>query len=116
MNIYRFTFPNEETAVKHFVEMAIATKEKDEEFQYLEGTYSIVNIPVVSEKATFDEKGEILTEQVLAEGVHYDIMTDIEVKSEFLVEPKTPQHNFAGHEKVEVEVLEKEVIVEKIQR
>lgn len=95
MNIYRFTFPNKETAVQMLEAEKIATL-TEEGYQYLEGTQAIVEVTVVDSQTEFDEQGNITKEAVLALGYHLDLMIDREVESEFIVTPKTPQHGFLG--------------------
>lgn len=114
MNIYRFTFPNKETAVQMLESEKIATL-TEEGYQYLEGTQAIVEVTIVDSQAEFDAEGNITKEAVLVSGYHFDVMSDREVESEFIVTPKTPQHGFLGFSELE-EVLEEEeeVIIKKI--
>jgi len=104
MNIYRFIFPNKEAAVQMLEAEKIATL-TEEGYQYLEGTQAIVEVAVVDSQAEFDAEGNIIKEALLALGYHLDLMIDREVESEYIMNPKTPQHGFLGFSEVEEEEI-----------
>ena len=70
----------------------------DEEGMVTEGHSVVQGIKIVSQEATYDENGEVLTEAVFEEGYHVDVFSSDENLDfgEKLVnpEPSTPAHKF----------------------
>ena len=73
-------------------------QEIDGELSYSEGIHAVVEIGLIIDKeATFDEQGNLLTEQTYRDGYNFDIMTDIEINfGENEIFPDNPKHTFAG--------------------
>ena len=52
---------------------------------------------LITQEATFDEQGNILTEPTYRDGYHFDIMTEIEIDfGENETFPNNQKHTFAG--------------------
>jgi hypothetical protein len=106
MYISKLKYTNKETAIadllakKVYVEVENLNKEIT--LAYGQGIQAIVEIGlIVLENGTYDEKFNVITEPVYADGYHYDVMSEKEIKfgkAEILV--NNPKHTFAGYENV----------------
>ena len=97
MNIYKLKYTDKETAVADLLAKKVYI-ETEEGLSYGSGIQAVVEIgKIVLEDGTYDEDGEELTAPVLAEGYHYDVMSEQEIvfKNEIVV--NNPKHTFAGY-------------------
>ena len=52
---------------------------------------------IIDQEATFDEQGNLLTEQTYRDGYNFDIMAEKEIDfGENEIFPNNPKHTFAG--------------------
>lgn len=97
MNIYKLQYKDKETAMADLLAKKVYI-ETEEGLSYGSGIQAIVEIgKIVLENGTYDEDGEELTAPVIAEGCHYDVMSEQEIvfKNEIVVD--NPKHTFAGY-------------------
>lgn len=97
MNIYKLQYKDKETAMADLLAKKVYI-ETEEGLSYGSGIQAIVEIgKIVLEDGTYDEDGEELTAPVIAEGYHYDVMSEQEIvfKNEIVV--NNPKHTFAGY-------------------
>ena len=97
MNIYKLQYKDKETAMADLLAKKVYI-ETEEGLSYGSGIQAIVEIgKIVLENGTYDEDGEELTAPVIAEGYHYDVMSEQEIvfKNEIVV--NNPKHTFAGY-------------------
>ncbi len=97
MNIYKLQYKDKETAMADLLAKKVYIK-TEEVLSYGSGIQAIVEIgKIVLENGTYDEDGEELTAPILADGYHYDIMSEQEIvfKNEIVV--NNPKHTFAGY-------------------
>lgn len=105
MNIAKLKYTDKETAIKDLIAKGvyIETENPDKEFTlaYGQGVQAIVEIGlIVLENGTYDEDGNVITEPIYADGYHYDVMSENEIKFDNAIEVKNPKHTFAGYEVV----------------
>lgn len=97
MNIYKLQYKDKETAMADLLAKKVYI-ETEEGLSYGSGIQAIVEIgSIVLENGTYDEDGEELTAPIIAEGYHYDVMSEQEIvfKNEIVV--NNPKHTFAGY-------------------
>ena len=97
MNIAKLKYTDKETAMADLLAKKVYI-ETEEGLSYGSGIQAVVEIgKIVLEDGTYDEDGEELTAPVLAEGYHYDVMSEQEIvfKNEIVV--NNPKHTFAGY-------------------
>lgn len=97
MNIYKLQYKDKETAMADLLAKKVYI-ETEEGLSYGSGIQAIVEIgKIVLENGTYDEDGEELTAPIIAEGYHYDVMSEQEIvfKNEIVV--NNPKHTFAGY-------------------
>ena len=98
IQIYKLKYPDRETAISDLIEKGVY-QEIDGELSYGNGIQAVVDIgKVIDQEATYDEKGNMLTEPTYVDGYHFDIMIEKEVDfgaNEII--PKHPRHTFAGY-------------------
>ena len=99
IRIYKLKYTDKETAIADLLSKGVY-QEIEGELSYSEGIHAVVEVGLLlDQEATFDENGNLLTEQTYREGYHFDIMSDNEidfVANEII--PKHPMHTFAGYE------------------
>lgn len=98
MNIYKLQYKDKETAMADLLAKKVYIETK-EGLSYGSGIQAVVEIgKIVLEDGTYDVDGEELTAPVIADGYHYDVMSEQEIvfKNEIVV--NNPKHNFAGYE------------------
>lgn len=97
MNIIKLKYTDKETAIADLIAKGVY-QEIEGEMIYADGIEAVVEVGlIISEEATFDEQGNILTEPPYREGYHFDIMTEIEIDfGENEIFPNSPKHTFAG--------------------
>ena len=97
MRIYKLKYTDRETAIADLISKGVY-QEIDGEMLYADGIDAVVEMGLIIDKeATFDEKGNMLTEPTYREGYHFDIMTEIEIDfGENEIFPNNSKHTFAG--------------------
>ena len=97
MRICKLKYTDRETAIADLISKGIY-QETEDEMLYADGIDAVVEVGlIISEEATFDEQGNLLTEPTYREGYHFDIMTEIEIDfGENEIFPDSPKHSFAG--------------------
>ena len=104
MYIYKLKYTDKETAIadllakKVYVESEQVTEQDTEQvLSYGQGIQAVVEIGlIVLENGTYDEKFNVIKEPVYADGYHYDVMSEKEIKFTNAIEVKTPKHIFAS--------------------
>ena len=105
MNIAKLKYENKETAIADLLakKVYVEVKNLDKEITlaYGQGIQSIVEIGlIVLENGTYDADFNEITAPVYADGYHYDVMSENEIKFDNSIEVKNPKHTFAGYEVV----------------
>ena len=97
MRIYKLKYTDKETAIADLIAKGVC-QENDGELIYGNGIDAVVEVGLIIDKeATFDEKGNLLTEPTYRDGYHFDIMTDNVIDfGENEIFPDNPKHTFAG--------------------
>ena len=97
MRICKLKYTDKETAIADLITKGVY-QEIDGELSYSEGIHAVVEIGlIIDQEATFDEQGNLLTEQTYRDGYHFDIMTEIEIDfGANEIFPDNPKHTFAG--------------------
>ena len=97
MRIYKLKYPNREYAISDLISKGVY-QEIEGELSYSEGIHAVVEIGLIIDKeATFDEQGNLLTEQTYRDGYNFDIMAEKEIDfGENEIFPNNPKHTFAG--------------------
>ena len=97
IRIYKLKYPNKETAISDLISKGVY-QEIEGELSYSEGIHAVVEIGLIIDKeATFDEQGNLLTEQTYRDGYNFDIMAEKEIDfGENEIFPNNPKHTFAG--------------------
>jgi hypothetical protein len=99
IKIYKLRYTDKETAITDLLSKGVY-QEIEGELSYGEGIHAVVEVGIlIDQEATFDEQGNLLTEQTYREGYHFDIMAekDIDFGTNEII-PKHPIHTFAGYE------------------
>ena len=93
VNIYKLKYADKETAIADLIAKGVI----NENYEYLNGTQAVVEIGLITDQeATFDEQGNLLTEQTYIEGYHFDIMSDNEIDfGDNEIFPNNTKHAFA---------------------
>ena len=97
IRIYKLKYTDKETAIADLISKGVY-QEIDGEMIYADGIDAVVEMGLIIDKeATFDEKGNLLTEPTYRDGYHFDIMTDnvIDFGANETF-PNNPKHTFAG--------------------
>jgi hypothetical protein len=98
MYIYKLKYTDKETAISDLLDKEVYIETEDG-LSYGKGIHAIVEIGlIVLENGTYDEEGNEITAPVYADGYHYDVMSENEIKFENAIEVKNPKHTFAGYE------------------
>lgn len=101
--IYKLKYNNREEAIADFLEKGVYVQQTNEQGELMnvnsEDTIAVVtDIQIVLEEATFDEEGNILTDMILEEGFHADIMSKKEIDfGDKQIFPNNAKHTFAGY-------------------
>ena len=106
MEIYKLKYTDKETALKDLIKKGVYKEAKDLNDEivlaYGQGIHAVVEIGlIVLENGTYDADFKEITAPVYADGYHYDVMSENEIKfdkAEILV--NNPKHTFAGYENV----------------
>lgn len=101
MNIYKLKYTDKETAIadllakKVYVEVENINKEIT--LAYGQGIQAIVELGlIVLENGVYNEDFKEVKAPVYADGYHFDVMSENEIKFESEIEVKTPKHIFAS--------------------
>ena len=97
MKICKLKYTDRETAIADLISKGVY-QEIEGEMIYADGIDAVVEVGlIISEEATFDEQGNMLTEPTYRDGYHFDIMSEIEIDfGENEIFPNSPKHTFAG--------------------
>lgn len=100
MRIYKLKYTDKETAISDLISKGVY-KEMDGELIYCDGVHAVVDVGlIIDQEATFDEQGNLLSEQTYREGYHFDIMAEKEMDFGINeITPNNPKHAFSGYEK-----------------
>ena len=100
MYIYKLKYTDKETAIadllakKVYVEVENLNKEIT--LAYGQGIQAIVELGlIVLENGVYDEEFNVIKEPVYADGYHYDVMSEKEIKFTNAIEVENPKHIFA---------------------
>lgn len=98
MNIYKLKYKDKETAIADLLAKEVYIKNEDG-LSYGQGIQAIVEIGlIVLENGTYDEEFNEITAPIYADGYHFDVMSEQEIKFENAIEVNNPKHTFAGYE------------------
>ena len=103
MNIYKLKYTDKETAIadllakKVYVESEQVTEQDTEQvLSYGTGIQAIVEIgQIVLENGTYDADFKEVTAPIYADGYHFDVMSEKEIKFTNTIEVEHPKHTFA---------------------
>lgn len=100
MYTYKLKYTDKETAIADLlakkVYVEVENLDKEITLAYGQGIQAIVEIGlIVLENGTYDEDFKEITAPVYADGYHYDVMSENEIKFTNAIEVKTPKHTFA---------------------
>jgi len=106
MEIYKLKYSDKETAIADllakqvYVESEQVTVQDTEQvLSYGQGIQAIVEIGlIVLENGTYDSEFNEITAPVYADGYHFDVISEKEIKFENAIEVNNPKHTFAGYE------------------
>lgn len=103
MFIYKLKYTDKETAIADLlakgVYVEVENLDKEITLQYGQGIQAIVEIGlIVLENGTYDEEFNEITAPVYADGYHFDVMSEQEIKFENAIDVNNPKHTFAGYE------------------
>lgn len=103
MYIAKLKYSDKETAIADLLakKVYVEVKNLDKEITlaYGQGIQAIVEIGlIVLENGTYDEEFNEITAPVYADGYHYEVMSEQEIKFENAIEVNNPKHTFAGYE------------------
>lgn len=96
IRIYKLKYPDKETGIADLISKGVY-QEIEGELSYSEGIHAVVEIGLIIDKeATFDEQGNLLTEQTYRDGYNFDIMAEKEIDfGESEIFTNNPKHTFA---------------------
>ena len=105
MYIAKLKYTDKETAIADLlakkVYIEIENLDKEITLAYGQGIQAVVEIGlIVLENGTYDADFNEITAPVYADGYHYDVMSENEIKFDNSIEVKNPKHTFAGYEVV----------------
>lgn len=94
MNIYKLKYIDKETAIADLITKGVI----DENGEYINGIQAVVEIGEITiQNAEYDDKGNVITEPIFADGYHYDVMSEQEIVFENEITVNNPKHTFAGY-------------------
>ena len=104
MNIYKLKYTDKETAIADLlakkVYVEVENLDKEITLQYGQGIQAVVEIGLIMLTPPVMNGMEVVTEPIYADGYHYDVMSENEIKFDNSIEIKNPKHTFAGYEVV----------------
>lgn len=100
MYIYKLKYTDKETAIADLlakkVYVEVENLDKEITLAYGQGIQAIVELGlIVLENGVYDEEFNVIKKPVYADGYHFDVMSENEIKFENEIEVKTPKHIFA---------------------
>ena len=100
MYIAKLKYTDKETAIADLlakkVYVEVENLDKEITLAYGQGIQAVVEIGlIVLENGTYDSDFNEITAPIYADGYHYDVMSEKEIKFENEIEVKTPKHIFA---------------------
>ena len=100
MNIYKLKYTDKETAIADLlakkVYVEVENLDKEITLAYGQGIQAIVEIGlIVLENGTYDAEFNEITAPVYADGYHFDVMSEKEIKFTNAIEVENPKHTFA---------------------
>ena len=100
MYTYKLKYTDKETAIADLLakKVYVETENLNKEItlQYGQGIQAIVEIGlIVLENGTYDADFNEITAPVYADGYHYDVMSEKEIKFTNAIEVENPKHTFA---------------------
>lgn len=103
MNIYKLKYTDKETAIADLlakgVYIEVENLEKEITLAYGQGIHAVVEIGlIVLENGIYDSDFNEITAPVYADGYHFDVMSEQEIKFENAIDVNNPKHTFAGYE------------------
>jgi hypothetical protein len=108
MNIVKLKYKDKETAIADLIAKEVYIETEDG-LSYGQGIHAIVEIGlIVLENGTYDEEFNEITAPIYADGYHYDVMSENEIKFENAIEVNNPKHTFAGYINPIEEILDYE--------
>ena len=108
MDIYKLKYTDKETAIADLLAKEVYIETEDG-LSYGQGIHAIVEIGlIVLENGVYDEDGNEITAPIYADGYHYDVMSENEIKFENAIEVNNPKHTFAGYINPIEEILDYE--------
>lgn len=108
MYIYKLKYTDKETAIADLIAKEVYIETEDG-LSYEQGIHAIVEIGlIVLENGVYDEEGNEITAPIYADGYHYDVMSENEIKFENSIEVNNPKHTFAGYINPIEEILDYE--------
>ena len=97
MEIYKLQYKDKETAIADLIAKGVYI-ETENEFVYAQGIQAVVEIGlIVQVEGTYDEEGNVITEQIYYDGYFYDVMSEQKIDFENEIFPKNCIHAFAGY-------------------
>ena len=101
MYIAKLKYTDKETAIADLlakqVFVEVENLDKEITLAYGQGIQAIVELGlIVLENGTYDADFNEITAPVYADGYHFDVMSEKEIKFESEIEVKTPKHIFAS--------------------
>jgi hypothetical protein len=99
--IYKLKYTDKETAIADLLAKKVyvetETLDKEITLSYGQGIHAIVEIGlIVLENGTYDEDFNEITAPIFADGYHYDVMSEKEIKFTNAIEVENPKHIFAS--------------------
>jgi hypothetical protein len=101
MYIYKLKYTDKETAITDLLakKVYVETENLDKEITlaYGQGIQAIVEIGlIILENGTYDADFKEITAPIYADGYHFDIMSEKEIKFTNAIEVNNPKHIFAS--------------------
>jgi hypothetical protein len=102
MYIYKLKYTDKETAIADLLEKKVYVEvenlNKEITLAYGQGIQAVIEIVlIVLENSTYDDKFNVITEPVYADGYHYDVMSENKIDfGSNEIQVKTPKHIFAS--------------------
>ena len=90
---YKLKYESKKQAIEHLHSLGIT----DEKGNFNQREISVVYIgQIIDKHATFDDKGNLLTEPTYIDGYHIDVLTDKKINFDnYEINPQTAKHTFA---------------------
>jgi hypothetical protein len=102
MYIYKLKYTDKETAIADLLAKKVyvetETFDKEITLAYGQGIQAIIEIGlIVLENSTYDDKFNVITEPVYADGYHFDVMSENKIDfGSNEIQVKNPKHIFAS--------------------